>query len=141
MVVGTRVHEEVEYGSVDQRRVSPETQRSVYDSLPKCIQDRFANARFTAGWEPIPVRDGRRASPSEPWIERIENHSDAIVALPGRATLALYAAETAFDMLPRQSDRRPPIDAGPRPELPGSPWLTTIHMHHEKQYDGLNDVL
>ena len=141
MVIGTRVHEEVEYGSVDQRCVSPETQRRVYDSLPKCIQDRFGDARFTAGWEPIPVRAGQRGSPSEPWVERIEEHPDAIVALPGRATLALYAAETAFGMLPGLSGRRSPDDVGARPDLPGSPWSTTIHMHHEKQYDGLNDVL
>jgi hypothetical protein len=140
MVVGTRVSEDVAYGSVDQRRVSPETQRLVYENLPKCLQERFGEARFTAGWEPIPVHDGQRRSSSEPWVERVEDHPDTLVALPGRATLALHAAETVFDLLRGMSGATASNTEEARPALPGSDWATTIHMHHEHQYDGLNDV-
>lgn len=140
MVVGTRVNESVTYGPVTGRFISARTQRLVFESLPACMQSRFAQARFTAGWEPIPAGAGHNGSSSRPWVETLDDHPDVLVSLPGRATLALHAAETAFEMIERSYAKPEKPDATPSESWPGTEWREEIFMHHEQPYDGLNDV-
>ena len=147
MVVGTEVHDnDVPYCMPELRSISPETQEGVYKRLPDCIRDLVGMSRFTAGWEPIPFKDGKALPHVRPWIETIEGHSDVIASLPGRATLALYAAEQVLEKLPSEFKRNQRSQGadGANPwyaSLPGTNWEPSaqIRMHFEKYYDGLND--
>ncbi|HEY6249614.1 MAG TPA: FAD-binding oxidoreductase [Candidatus Angelobacter sp.] len=139
MVIGTDVLEEsVEYCLPAMRRVGAPIREDFCRKLPSCIRERLAQARFTAGQEPIPYKDGVRLQAIGPWIETVDGHPDVIVALPGRATLALHAAESVVEKISSDAPKAKTHDSC---TLPGEDWSNRIkiHMHYEEQYDGMND--
>jgi glycine/D-amino acid oxidase-like deaminating enzyme len=143
MVIGTNVHEEnVAHNDPEIRQIGEKAQQDVYDRLPACLQQRFERSRFTAGLEPIPFSNGKPLPAVAPWVECINGHPDIIASFPGRATLALHAAELVMDkLLPDHSVHDSDGTAAWDSLLPGQDWGSSIRvrMHYENHYDGLND--
>lgn len=144
MVIGTNVRDEqVSYCEASARRIGPETRRRVYENLPDCLRLRFDASRFTAGWEVILHRDGREVPTAQPWVEAVDGHPDVLVCSSGRATLALYTAETIAAKVNRS--RPQPLRGEPANSpagLPGTDWNreSQIWMHFDSHYNGLNDA-
>jgi glycine/D-amino acid oxidase-like deaminating enzyme len=143
MVIGTDVKEpQPHYCEADRRKVTDGARSTLLGSLPKCVSERLSKARFTAAWEPIPVRNGKRLSSLEPCVQPVDGHPDVILSTPGRATLALRAAEIVMEQLSTHGFQNPRNTDIWDPNIPGEAWdrNSSIHMHHEEYYDELNDI-
>lgn len=126
VVVGTKVHRTIEFRQPEARRIES---KDISD-FKACLSDTFTSflpeARFTAGFELIPLDKSR--SFLAPWIEDL---TDVVLASPGRATLGWMAAREVFLlMLSKLSgagrQRIEPVSA--------PPWECQIHMHFSDHY-------
>lgn len=122
--------------------------RCICESVAAVVDTRVTGVftgpyRVTAGYEPFVNGQADWL----PLLRAISPGSNAVVALPGRATLAAAVAdechESEFEgggwqVAPQPL--RPPTPLGPWPQLPGTDWTDAIHMHYHTPYDSLNDV-
>jgi glycine/D-amino acid oxidase-like deaminating enzyme len=137
MVFAAAVNEPVDSHCLPSaREVNPGKRKELRDAVPEPLKSRLHQSRITAGWELSVIRHGHEQHTAEPFIETAQHHDDIIIAMPGRATLALYAAERVMEKLRRliKSARRVETSLA-------SSWNpSSIRMHHEEYYDKrLND--
>lgn len=137
MVFAADVHESIDFHRPpSERKVSPHKRQDLLDAVPTPLKSRLNWSRITAGWELSVVRDGVAQPTTEPFIDLARGYDDIVIAMPGRATLALYAAERVLEILKRRPRRAKPSHAPP--DAPWNP--SSIRMHHEEYYDPrLND--
>lgn len=137
MIFGADVHEDVDFTEPKDRVISPLKKQELLDSLPDCMKNWNPANRLTAGVEVFPVVDGTTLPTVRPYVEFARDCPGVVVAMPGRATLALYAAEQVMAKLAKVSDLRSSTSA----DLNGPTWdrAQDVHMHHESYYDHLND--
>jgi len=112
------------------RKVHPDKRAALRAAVPDPLKSRLAQSRVTAGWELSVVRDEAELHTAEPFIESAQGHDDIVIAMPGRATLALYAAERIMAKLRR---RKSPKDEDSAVSSSWNPM--SIRMHHEDYYD------
>ncbi len=138
MVFAADVTEEIDaYHLPSKRRVSPHKKQELLAAVPTTLKSRLSQSRVTAGWELSVVRDAVKQHTTKPFVEFAREHGDIVIAMPGRATLSLYAVELVVEHLRRtkSSKHRSPVP-------PNAPWnASNIRMHHEEYYDQrLNDA-
>ncbi|MGE3336022.1 MAG: FAD-dependent oxidoreductase [Rhodospirillaceae bacterium] len=135
MVFAADVHEPIgSYRLPSEREVDPKKRQALLDALPAPLKGRAH--RFTAGWELAPVANGTALRTTEPFVDTARGHTDIVIAMPGRATLALYAAERVIERL----KKRPAPDRDFKTVLRTQWDSSSIRMHHEDYYDQrLND--
>jgi glycine/D-amino acid oxidase-like deaminating enzyme len=132
LVIGTRHHQQpVPFVLPDDRKVS----QSMVDKVVSCLPDELRSLtgeRYTAGMELIPTQ--RPPSHLEPWIHDL---GDVVVASPGRATLASFAAKLVLARLLPKLDGHSPS----RLEIPADclDWKEPIGMHFGRSYS-FNDA-
>lgn len=129
--------EDVDYKEPRERKVRDEKKKALLDALPRMLRERIATSRITAGVEVYPVVKGKRLPTTRPYIQTASGYPDIIVAMPGRATLSLFAAEEVMKNLRKVANSKSRNAIG----LGYSGWDSThpIHMHHETYYEHLND--
>lgn len=126
VVVGTKIHRNVEFKQPEARRISSTDISDFEDCLSDPFKSLILEGRFTAGFELIP-RDKTR-SYLAPWIEDL---GDALLASPGRATLGWAAAREVFRLMLTKAGEIGRRNIGP---VPSSPWSCEIHMHFSDHY-------
>jgi hypothetical protein len=136
IVIGTKVHQpNASFVSPPRRRISRQDTERFRSCLHPALEIRVARGRFTAGFELMPAPPAQ-VSFVEPFVQSFGN---VVFASPGRATIALKAAEHAFAEVLRI------IEARGRSRFrfqlqETSRWSGPINMHYRPEYGGLNDV-
>lgn len=137
MVFAAELSEPIDlYRLPSAREVDPDIRNALRNAVPMPLKSRLHQSRITAGWELSVVRNDIKQHTAEPFIEAAQGHDDIVIAMPGRATLALYAAERVIERL-----RKPRNPAKGDDTALTSSWNpSSIRMHHEEYYDQrLND--
>jgi glycine/D-amino acid oxidase-like deaminating enzyme len=135
LVIGTKVHQQpVSFIAPEQRRVSKADAASFRRFLHPHLEQSMQTGRFTAGFEVMPTK-AAGVTHLEPFVKTFDN---VVFASPGRATLALQAAEKVF------SATRAIVDARGRRRFEfvsktSRAWCDPIDMHYQPTYQ-FNDA-
>jgi glycine/D-amino acid oxidase-like deaminating enzyme len=136
LVIGTTaVDEDVDFVPFEERKITRARVAEFREKLPDCFRGYVEVGRFTAGFEVIPVGifddEGYELHYVEPWVRwfGVDDGLRLLVAMPGRATMGMLAAEMVLNELEAHVE----CSANPlvRPEL----WEGDIFMHFHRIYD------
>lgn len=130
-VVGTKARSQpAPRVAADERHIPLEEEQEFVKCLPPVLASRLLPARYTAGYEVIPRRVGGPTA-YEPWIE---DCGSVVFASPGRATVALMAANlTLARLLEKRSLTKP--KSFNLPSTGRINWAEPITMHFSPDYD------
>lgn len=126
-VLGAGYAQSFQFVPADQRRVPQVDWDDLWAKLPLALQTYRGQSRCTAGVEVGAV--GR--ADVLPYVDVVL--PGLVVALPGRATLAMRVASDVVQRLPTPTTSVA-LSTG------GIDWSASIHMHHEDHYSHLHDV-
>lgn len=135
LVIGTDVKRIVSFVAPPDRKVLKTEEEAFWQRMPPHIQARRGDSRITAGIEPYP----EGGNDFRTWCSTPAQYQGLIVAIPGRATLAMDAAATLVDEVRKQVATVSAQPAGLHSSI-GSPWSDPICMHYEERYRHLHDV-
>jgi hypothetical protein len=137
LVVGSRLRYPVSINKMPKRETSVEEQRHFESLLPPHVYGMLneCGARYTAGIK-AELTTSQGHSGCEAWVYRPQPYPNLTVAIPGKATLALFAAEHAVSGLGKP---RPLRRSSQSQSATSQPLLR--YMHYEARFNNiLNDA-
>ncbi len=138
LVAGVKVGTELDPAALLPRSTPGHEWSAIYAQLPPSLQDDRSGHRVTCGYEVM--RSGpNRVRKEDLIVEPLADHPGVVMALPGRATLSLRAAEKVLESLDWAEAPDEAIDPTPTKWETNRPWNSGIHMHHQPVYDHLDE--
>lgn len=117
------------------RKVLPEEKEKIVQILPEPMRSKARSAPATAGHKTEAVKDGNTSV--EPYVACVPNFPGLIYAVPGKATLAYWAAQLVGQLLKKLKKSPRARRISPKPSLAES--TEKYRMHHELAIDETAD--
>jgi glycine/D-amino acid oxidase-like deaminating enzyme len=126
-VIGTVERAPTPHVAPEDRRISQRVANSFFAHLPSVLRENLAQARFTAGYEPIPDDECNRDH-LESFVAWVDGYQ-MLIAMPGRATTGMLVANEVVDALRARLGDPVPSTRGT-----STGWNSEIRMHFDADY-------